>query len=47
MLYAPMHIVSVPDSLPKGGGGVWYSCIQKAIVLTEGDVVALKKVLGE
>ena len=25
-------IISTPDSLPKGGRRVWYSCIQKAIM---------------
>jgi len=27
---AAFMLVSVPDSLPKGGGRIWYSCIQKA-----------------
>jgi len=26
-------VVSVPDSLPKRGGVIWYSCIQKAIIM--------------
>ena len=30
--WSTCSLVSEPDSQPKGGGGVWHSCIQRAIM---------------
>ena len=52
-----LPLVSEPDSQPEGGGGVWHSCIQRAImgyslgedssVPIKGVAEALKQVLDE
>ena len=40
-----VRVVSVADFLPRGGGGVWYSCIHSVLGISEARIYLVESYL--